>query len=179
MGSLGGRRVTASQFLWTQSHFLHLGKHVVLSPRWQVSAANRSVIRLEGRSASWLDSFSSPDFDQLVVRGYPLELLYARQAGVGALDLRFPIRRVEKGWSTYPIFLNTVEGLGFFELSMHRAEVPSWVRLPSWGLGFQADLTLFYSVPVSASLQYHQGSDRAQGGRGEVFVDLRLGQLFF
>jgi hypothetical protein len=179
MGSLGGRRATTSQLLWTQSHFLHLGKHVVLSPRWQVSAANRSVIRLEGRSASWLDSLSSPDFDQLVIRGYPRELLYARQAGVGALDLRFPIRRVEKGWSTYPVFLNTVQGLGFYELSMHRAEGPGWMRLPSWGLGMQADLTLFYSVPVSASVQYHQGSNRVQGGRGEVFVDLRLGQLFF
>ncbi len=179
MGSLGGRRATTSQLLWTQSHFLHLGRHVVLSPRWQVSAANRSVIRLEGRSGSWINSFSSPDFDQLVMRGYPRELVFARQAGVGALDLRFPIRRVEKGWSTYPVFLNTIEGLGFYELSMHRRDGVAWSRLPSWGVGAQADLTVFYSVPISASVQFHQGVRRESGGSGELLVDLRLGQLFF
>lgn len=179
MGSSGGQRRTTSQLLWTQSHFFHLGNHVVLSPRWQVSTSNHSVIRLEGRSGSAVDAFSSPDFDQLVLRGYPREQVYARQAGVGALDLRFPLRRIEKGWSTYPIFLSTIEGIAFSELSAYRGTGSSWSRLPSWGVGAEADMTIFYSVPVSASVQYHQGLERSAGGRGEVFIDLRLGQLFF
>ncbi len=178
MGSVG--RATGSQVLWTQSHYWHLGRHFVLSPRWQISGSNRQGVRVLGRSGGLVNVFDSVDYDQLIMRGYPLRGVIAQQAGVGALDLLIPIRRVERGWSTYPIFLNTLEGVAFVEKTFHRGDLESsWSGLPSWGLGLKADLTLFYGVPVSASVQFHQGLATASGGRGEVFVDLRLAQLFF
>ncbi|NDD91690.1 hypothetical protein EBZ37_06360, partial [bacterium] len=83
-------------------------------------------------------------------------------------------------WHTYPIFLETIQGLGFLETSLRRSDTAaSWSGLPSYGLGVLTDITLFYSLPVTASIQFHQGMNKASGGRPEVFVDLRLGQLFF
>jgi Tol biopolymer transport system component len=180
LGSRDGVPLSVTQFLWTQSHFWHLGRHVVLSPNWQVSTSNRSSVRLEGRANTWLNSLPGSDFDGLGIRGYPLQGFFTKQAGVFALDLRFPIRRVERGWSTYPVFLRTIEAMSFIETSIKRpSQLAAWTPLPAWGLGLRSGLTLFYSVPVTASVQFHQGTRGSLGGKGEAFVDVQLGQLSF
>ncbi|MBU6375956.1 MAG: PD40 domain-containing protein [Bdellovibrionales bacterium] len=180
LGSLEGQRRTTTQALWIQSHYFNLGNHVVLSPRWQVALSNRPELQLAGRSGGVFDAIGESSFDSVVIRGYPKTFFSAKQAAVTALDLRFPIRRVERGWHTYPVFLESIQGLAFLESSVRRREsVGSWRGTASYGAGLLADFVLFYSAPVSASVQFHQGTKMSAGGRPEVFLDLRLGQLFF
>jgi hypothetical protein len=179
LGSSSHYQENTTQALWIEQHYYHLGNHVVLSPQWQASWSNHNSIRLIGRSRTVVEPFSTPSFDQLVIRGYPSEEMTAKQAVVGSIDLRVPMRRVEKGWATYPIFLRTIQGLGFIEDSFFRGSLTATQQLPSWGAGLLADLTVFYSVPVSVSVQFHQGANRGQGGEGEGFLEVGLGQLSF
>jgi hypothetical protein len=184
-GALGhqwslGSRQTGNELLWTHGHYLHLGGHSVLWPHWQLALSDSDTVQVEGRRNQLVDSFPGFSFDQLVMRGYPQQVYRGlRNAAVASLDLRFPIRRVEQGLSTYPVFFDVLQGLAFAETSWLGVAGAKPVALPAWGAGVRGDWVILNYVPLVTAVEYHQGTEKARGGKSELFFELRLGGLSF
>jgi hypothetical protein len=102
-----------------------------------------------------------------------------KSAAVASLDLRAPLLRVERGWSTYPVFLEVIHGLAFAESSWLAAPGLEPQRLGSWGTGVRADWQLFKVLPLTTALEFHQGLDSKLGGKSELFFEFRLSGASF
>lgn len=171
---------TGHELIWNQGHFFHLGGHRVLWPRWQLALSDGRSVQVEGRRNQLLEAFSNSDFDQLVLRGYPLRIFTGLQAAaVGSLDLRFPLLRVEQGWSNRPIFFEVLHGLVFVDTAALASPGLPVSRPSSWGLGVRGDWEILNVVPLITALEYHQGFDTTSGGRSELFFQFKLGGISF
>jgi hypothetical protein len=171
-----GRSRTSHELIWNQGHFFHLGGHRVLWPRWQLAISDASSVQVEGRRNQLLEPLASSDFDQLVVRGYPFQVFSGlRSAGVGSVDFRFPIVRVEQGWSNRPVFFEVLHGLAFVETAALAVPGQELSRLSSWGMGVRGDWLLLNVFPLITSVEYHQGTQAALGGKSELFFQFKLG----
>ncbi|MFN7686009.1 MAG: hypothetical protein ACK5QT_11435 [Oligoflexia bacterium] len=178
--SLNGDSQVGQELLWEQGHYFHLGGHAVLWPHWQVALSDKNSVQLEGRRNQLVDSFGGSNFDQVVVRGYPRQVYTSlKHAAVGSLDFRFPIRRFEQGWRTYPVFFEVLQGLAFAETAAFTTPSGGMSRLGSWGAGIRGDWVLFNALPVVTALEFHQGLNDALGGRSELFFEFRLGGMSF
>jgi hypothetical protein len=171
--------------LVSDTEYLPLGGHVVLVPQAKASWTSRrgglsssgSVV-VRGRVNRLVDSLPSDSFDELVLRGYPGVALSSRAAGIGSLDLRFPMARVFRGWGTNPLFLENLFGFVFAESAYFPLSGRS-LALPSAGGGVRLSTTLLIHVPLVFSLEYHHGFRDDYGGTGEAFFGLNLGTFEF
>lgn len=171
---------TTQELIWEQGHFFHLGNHAVLWPHWQLALSNAASVQLEGRRSQIVESFASTDFDQIVLRGYPLKVFSGlRNAGVGSLDFRFPIKRVEQGWSNRPVFFEVLQGLAFVETAALALPNQAAQRVSSWGLGVRGDWLVLNIIPLITALEYHQGFQTALGGKSELFFQFKFGGISF
>ncbi|CAK9249670.1 unnamed protein product [Sphagnum jensenii] len=169
--------LVADQEYWRTDFLL---KHSVLVPTINYSRVNQLVtsgyldtdVTVEGRQAGrLLNSLPGQSLTSLVMRGYPLQTFYSRDAGVGSLDYRFPILPIFRGLGTDPLYFNQLHGFVFGEDTYF----PSGRRvksLPSAGGGLQLDMNAFNSIPFTASTEYHKGFRQDFGGKGEVFFQL-------
>jgi hypothetical protein len=127
-----------------------------------------------------VESFASTDFDQIVLRGYPLKVFSGlRNAGVGSLDFRFPIKRVEQGWSNRPVFFEVLQGLAFVETAALALPNQAAQRVSSWGLGVRGDWLVLNIIPLITALEYHQGFQTDLGGKSELFFQFKFGGISF
>jgi hypothetical protein len=166
-------------------HF-RVTQHSILVPSVKASMSSTlstsyraSNVVTQGRIVRLTDSFPSDSFGQLAIRGYPKQIFYSRSAAVGALDYRFPLIRIFRGWGTNPVFLDNLYGFTFAETSVYPSQEPGHFALPSAGVGIQLSTELFIHVPVVTSVEYHQGFQTDAGGKGEIFVQLGLGAFGF
>lgn len=167
----------ADQEYWRSDFLL---KHSVVVPTIHYSRVNQFVntgyldtdVTVEGRQAGrLLNSMPGQSLSSLVLRGYPLQTFYSRDAAVGSLDYRFPIWPIFRGLGTNPLYFNQLHGFVFGEDTFF----PSATRvksLPSAGGGLQLDVTAFESIPFTASTEYHKGFRGDFGGKGEVFFQI-------
>jgi hypothetical protein len=168
------------ELLWTQGHYFNLGGHRVIWPHWQLLSSGSGSVQVEGRRNLLVESFSRPDFDQLVVRGYPLTVYSGLKHAAGTTqDFRRPQHRVERGWGTYPVFLEVVHALAFAEQGWLMVPGSEVYRLPAFGAGIRADWQVLTVVPLVTCLEYHQGTNVALGGKSELFFEFRLGSFSF
>jgi Tol biopolymer transport system component len=163
--------------LVSDQEFLRLGSsHWVLVPSVQGSYSSadpstntniNSDVVLQGRYPIITGSFVNTSLTSLPIRGYPGQTFYVKAAEVSALDLRFPITDIFRGWGTNPIYLDQIYGFVFGEstyLPFNHTKM-----LPSAGGGLVANLQVFLQIPVAVTAQFHQGFRTSAGGAGEFF----------
>ena len=170
----------------TATEYLRITDHSVLIPSLKASKVSHRSTRffdgnvvLSGRIPRIYDSLAGAGFDELGIRGYPGHVFLAREAAVGALDYRFPIARIFRGWGTNPAFLENLEGFVFGESVYIPFGRLGTKTLSSAGGGLKLTATVLSRVPLDLSLQYHRGFRENLGGRGEVFAAVNLGVLPF
>jgi hypothetical protein len=166
--------------------FIHLGKNSVLIPSFKaswVSATSNyagSYVNVQGPSTRSIFGPSESDgFDQLTIRGYPNRLYFAKSEESLALDFRFPIARIFRGWGTNPLYFNSLYGFTFGEFNYFPNAEPGTHLLPSAGGGIRLQSELLNQLPVLISLEYNRGFSKAANGSGEVLFYLGVSGLSF
>lgn len=130
---------------------------------------------------------------QYVVRGYPVDALLGQRIATLNLSYTMPLAWPFRGAGVHPIFLESF-GLKFladagsanlvshYENGAFRFYRPGSV-LDQTLVGFGAEVlgkgTLFYHVPVTASLGLHYGPMQKYGGGLNVFLGLNIGLFGF
>jgi len=153
--------------------------HIVLVPSFKGSVANRfstygpSDVLVQGRfSGQVINSLPANNFDQIAIRGYPLQAFYTKAAEVYDLDLRFPILRIYDGPGTDPAYLNYLYGFTFGEATYFPDGDIQPSLLTSTGGGVRLTTQLLNEVPLTFSVEYHKGFMQQAGGVGELFFQV-------
>lgn len=168
------------------SEYIRLTEHSVLIPSFKASWTSRlsgystANVEVDGRTTG--DPFEllpADSLDQLAIRGYPSQAFFARSAQALALDYRFPVIRVFRGWGTNPAYLHQLTGFVFGETTYFPQGAAGGVSLPSFGGGLKLSAEFFLHVPTVFTLEYHHGLRPEYGGIGELFFTANLGGFSF
>ncbi len=102
---------------------------------------------------------------EYALRGYDegLPQLRGRRAQLLSAEWRFPIQRVERGFMTPPLGLMQWSGAFFVDSGAAYDQDSADRYFTGAGLEINADLNLFYMVPVRARLGYAHGFDNNIG----------------
>jgi WD40 repeat protein len=116
------------------------------------------------------------DDEVVYLRGYPLNAFRGQKAALAGLEYRFPVRNIESGYSTTPIFLRRIHGAvfaeagnawdGSFRSSDFKRAIGGELRL---------DTTLAYYLPITFRLVVAKGLD--ENGESVVYISLWLPAL--
>ena len=174
------------KFLGADYENIKLGtSHIILAPTLKGSwvthtdAYQPSDVLVQGRYGN--NAFSTvmlpgDSFNQLGIRGYPLQAYYTKAAAVASADLRFPLWRVNAGPGTDPVFLTNLWGFGFVEdtyfpardqvaTTLHRRE-PECTWASSSRNTFRS---IYPSSTTTASIREPVGRARCMGWRGSIW----------
>jgi outer membrane protein assembly factor BamA len=155
-------------------------KHHVLLARAFAGASQGDVIpqgafQLGGDNPG--DSTIPVDEESIYLRGYPVNAFRGRKAALASLEYRFPIKEIEVGWSSAPVFFRRVHGAVFAEAgnawddTFHRDDLKR-----SIGAEMRLDTDLVYQYPITLRLVITKGLD--VGGESKVYLSLWMPPLF-
>ncbi|MCM2324491.1 MAG: hypothetical protein NDJ90_14630 [Oligoflexia bacterium] len=174
------------KFLAKGTQYVNLGRHHVLVPSVKSSWVTRlgeyasSAVSVQGRyNAETIQTLVSDSIDDLSIRGYPGRGFLARSATALAMDYRFPVLPIYRGWGTNPAYLTSLFGFAFAESTLFPASDPGAFALPSAGVGLRLASEVFFQLPLVFSVEYHHGFRQSQGGQGEAFFQLGTANFSF
>src|SRR4030095_4355722 len=99
-------------------------------------------------------------------------------AVVGNLDYRFPLRTVERGVGTVPIFFRTIHAALFADAGHAWVATFRWPELrPSAGAELSLDTVVGYALPLTFATGVAWRNDPV-GGKHGVAVFGRVGRAF-
>jgi hypothetical protein len=114
-----------------------------------------------------------------MMRGIPIDSRVGAAVAVANLDYRFPLARIERGFRTWPIFLNSLHGAVFADVGAAGATLGSMGSpLFSTGVEIASDVTLGYSQPLTVALGAAWAHDARAEHPNRLAVFLRLGRAF-
>ncbi len=157
-------------------------KHHVLLARGFAGTSSGDVIpqrafQLGGDNPG--DSTIPVESEAVFLRGYPINAFRGRNAALASLEYRFPIKDVESGWSSTPVFFRRLHGAVFAETGN------AWDRTfyerdlkSSVGAEARFDVDLAYQLPVTLRLVYAEGLDKKKKGESLVYISLWMPALF-
>ena len=168
--------------------FIPLGKEHVLALRAVegLAANNPSPFVLGGIQSpnNVLSTITNGEVEPLFnVRNYSLRgysegqpLLTGKNMQLFSAEYRFPIDRIEHGWMAPPFGFNQIHGAVFYDIG-GVWDTGSSPPHHYAGAGFEldADLDLFYNIPINTTLGYAKGFDKTIG---ENIVYVRIGAQF-
>jgi hypothetical protein len=171
----------------TATQLFRITDHSVLQFKGFAARTNRrpysidDLLIFKGRNSSSILMSQGTDYlDSYPLRGYADLNLYAQTAAHGALDLRFPLGRLFRGWGTNPFFIEQLYGFAFYESAYFPANATrSAITLPAWGGGIRLSLEVLVRIPLVASLEYQQGTNSSYNPDQMGFFSLGLGALPF
>ncbi len=149
------------KYLGSITSFHLLGEHFILQPKLRYVSSTTNLGTFN--SSVLLENGTQTAFDQLGIRGYPTALYLARSAGIGSLDVHFPIAKLFYGPGTCPTFIKQLHGFVFGELGV----IPNGsdpYTFPAAGGGVSLDTTLFVRLPITFTLQAQEGLKTNLGG---------------
>ncbi len=117
------------------------------------------------------------DDESVYLRGYRVHEFRGRKAGLASLEYRFPIKDIELGWSSTPIFLRRVHGAVFAEAgNAWDNAFRSREFKRSAGAEVRLDTNLVYNLPITFRIVFAHGFDAK--GESQVYVSLWMPSLF-
>ncbi|MCK9420546.1 MAG: BamA/TamA family outer membrane protein [Nitrospirae bacterium] len=117
------------------------------------------------------------DDESIYLRGYPINSFRGRKAGLASLEYRFPIKDIELGWSSTPVFLRRVHGAVFAEAgNAWNDAFRSREFKRSAGAEVRLDTNLTYYLPITFRIVFAYGFD--DKGESQVYVSLWMPALF-
>jgi hypothetical protein len=162
--------------------YMRLGTgHVVLASRAAIGAATGDanvsrVFYLGGpEPVHGLIDFGSRAFSLL--RGFPDQVYAAGHVGAANVELRFPVRRIERGLRTWPFFLKTVHAAAFLDTGQVWDHRFSWSGTKaSAGAEVSLDTVLGFGLPMTLSVGVAHPLGREQARGTTTYV--RVGRAF-
>ena len=163
--------------LYTYKHNFNLGNHTVLAPSFtgaytskQTGSADSNIL-IEGAVPSFASGVEAKNLDSLQVKGYPGRLEFTRWSVIQELEFKIPTQRIFRGFNTHPFFLKNSYAFAFFENTYYHGDSGhGW--LPSVGAGYRITSQILLHVPITFSLELHQGLNASQGGKTQIFFTL-------
>jgi Tol biopolymer transport system component len=117
------------------------------------------------------------DDEAVYLRGYRINEFRGRKAGLASLEYRFPIKDIELGLSSTPVFLRRVHGAVFAEAgNAWDNAFRSREFKRSAGAEVRLDTSLVYSLPITFRIVFAHGFD--EKGESQVYVSLWMPALF-
>jgi hypothetical protein len=177
--------------LVTNSEYFQLPFHMVANPSikasWSSLAPSVSGIGggsnaetvVQGHFPYLSGGLPGSSFSRLPLRGYPGETFYVRSAEIPAFDYVFPLKYLFRGWGTNPLFFNYFSGFGFAEVGIFPGEEPGALMLPSAGGGIRGSLQAFVQLPITVSVEFHNGFRTDLGGAAELFFQMGITGVTF
>ncbi len=111
------------------------------------------------------------DAEIVYLRGYPLNAFRGRKAALASLEYRFPVRNIESGFGTAPVFLRRLHGAVFAEAgNAWDGSFRSKDFKRSIGGELRLDTTLVYYLPITFRFVVAKGLD----DKGESFAYVSL-----
>jgi hypothetical protein len=113
-----------------------------------------------------------------LLRGFDSAAVAGDRAIVANADFRFPIRRIQRGFGTAPVFFRTLHGAAFADAAnawtqrFHRADVRR-----SFGAELSLDTVIGYQLPLTFTAGIAWRDDPANGRRGWAGFG-RVGRAF-
>ncbi|MEO5897724.1 MAG: hypothetical protein ABIS06_18695 [Vicinamibacterales bacterium] len=157
-------------------------RHGVIAARAAVAAASgddsvRRVFSAAGSDAQPVGVGFS--FDAIgLMRGFDPSDVAGRRAAVFNADYRFPLRWIERGLGTWPVFLRSLHGAVFID---HAAAWETSLRSHDWrtsiGGELSADVVLGYWVPLTLASGIAWRHDPAHAVKGATAF-FRIGRAF-
>jgi Tol biopolymer transport system component len=123
------------------------------------------------------DTTLQVDDESVYLRGYRINAFRGRKAGLASLEYRFPIKDIELGWSSTPVFLRRVHGAVFAEAgNAWDNAFRSREFKRSAGAEVRLDTNLTYYLPITFRIVFAYGFD--DKGESQVYVSLWMPSLF-
>ncbi len=123
------------------------------------------------------DTLIQVDDEAVYLRGYRINEFRGRKAALASLEYRFPIKDIELGWSSTPLFLRRVHGAVFAEAgNAWDNAFRSREFKQSAGAEVRLDTNLAYSLPITFRIVFAHGFD--DKGESQVYVSLWMPSLF-
>ena len=131
------------------------------------------------------DLTSATDYSnrQILMRGHSFAL--GNRVLTAGAEYRFPIMEVTRGWGEFPLFINQLYGVAFFDagalwgLDSTKLEAPTVDDLlTGTGAELRARTSMFQSVPIDLRLGVAQGVTRGPALGGDFQVNWGLGTTF-
>ncbi len=123
------------------------------------------------------DTLLQVDDESVYLRGYRINEFRGRKAALASLEYRFPIKDIELGWSSTPVFLRRVHGAVFAEAgNAWDNAFRSREFKRSAGAEVRLDTNLTYYLPITFRIVYAHGFD--DKGESQVYVSLWMPSLF-
>jgi Tol biopolymer transport system component len=117
------------------------------------------------------------DDEAVFLRGYRINEFRGRKAGLATLEYRFPIKDIELGWSSTPLFLRRAHGAVFAEAGNAWDDAfRSSDFKRSAGAEFRLDTDLAYYLPITFRIVFAHGFD--DRGESRVYLSLSMPALF-
>ncbi|MGC1454392.1 MAG: BamA/TamA family outer membrane protein [Nitrospirota bacterium] len=123
------------------------------------------------------DTLLQVDDESVYLRGYRINEFRGRKAALASLEYRFPIKDIELGLSSTPVFLRRVHGAVFAEAgNAWDNAFRSREFKRSAGAEVRLDTSLVYSLPITFRIVFAHGFD--ERGESQVYVSLWMPALF-
>ena len=157
-------------------------RHVVLAMRAAAAASwgDRTVTRFFGAGGSSADQPGGLGRGAIgLLRGYDVDDVVGSRAAVVNIDLRVPIRYVERGVGRWPLFVKTLHAAAFVDAAdvWERRFDPDTVKI-TYGAEISVDTVLGFSLPMTLAggvAWRHDGAGRLPEG---AVVFGRIGRAF-
>ncbi|MEW6086708.1 MAG: hypothetical protein AB1498_00130 [bacterium] len=105
------------------------------------------------------------------LRGYPSNSFRGQKSALFGFEYRFPLKNIEKGWDSYPIFFRRMHGAVFSEGGNAWDGVFHFSDLKrSAGFELRLDTYLIYHVPVTLRFVFAKGFD--EKGEDQIYLAL-------
>ncbi len=162
------------------SQYIRVVDHAVLTPNIKAGFASvldfsylDSAMVVKNRQYQSFDPLNPGLFgvnsplDEINTRGYPGLATVSRYVGQASADFRFPLARFYTGPGTFPLYLKTLTGFTFGEVT----HFPSThLTLPAVGAGVKLSLRAFGYFDGDISLEFHDGLNQDFGGQYQYLV---------
>jgi outer membrane protein assembly factor BamA len=123
------------------------------------------------------DTLIHVDDEAVFLRGYRINEFRGKKAGLASLEYRFPIKDIELGWSSTPVFLRRAHGAVFAEAGNAWDDAfRSKDFKRSAGAEFRLDTDLTYYLPITFRIVFAHGFD--DKGESRVYLSLSMPALF-
>jgi hypothetical protein len=104
------------------------------------------------------------------LRGYPINFVQGDSALVASLEYRFPMLWIDRGYQTFPVYLQRIWGTAFFDAgSAFRGQFHAGEIKTDAGLEAHLGFRLFYYLDTQIQLGYARGF-QSGGGNQLYFV---------
>ncbi|MBI3544004.1 MAG: hypothetical protein HY075_12100, partial [Deltaproteobacteria bacterium] len=109
------------------------------------------------------------------LRGYPLGNFESQRAALVQTEYRVPVAQIFSGFGTWPVFLQNLGVLGFYDAAKFQRPTGEYGTLvSSAGAGLLLNATFGYAIPIQLRLEFAHGFRRNLNGEDSLAFFVKM-----